>query len=286
MNTFKDKVAVVTGAASGIGRGIAERCAKEGMKVVLADIEEKPLTKAEQDLKATGASVLSVLTDVSKASEVQKLAQKTLDEFKSVHFLFNNAGVGAGTTIWESTIADWEWTLGVNLWGVIHGVRTFVPIMLKQDTECYIVNTASMAGLVSGPYNGVYKVTKHGVVTLSETLYSELNQINAKIHVSVLCPGFIKTNILSSDRNRPPELKNDPEFDTKMMEREDVKFFYQFIEEGIETGMHPNEVADCILKAIQEKKFYILANPGDMKRMADLRAEDVIHERNPTSIML
>jgi len=282
MKTFKDKVAVVTGAASGIGRGIAERCAKEGMKVVLADIEGKALVETEKYLKTGGGSVLSVLTDVSKSGDIKKLAKKSLDAFQSVHLLFNNAGVGAGSTIWESTMADWKWTLGVNLWGVIHGVSTFVPIMLKQDTECHIVNTASMAGLISGPFNGVYKVSKHGVVSLSETLYAELKQRDAKINVSVLCPGYIKTNIMDGDRNRPDELKNDPDEDAKMREREDMKIFDQHLRQGVETGTPPQEVADCVFKAIYDKKFYILASPGDLKRMADLRAEDIIYERNPT----
>ena len=175
MREFKDKVAVITGAASGIGRAMADRCVQEGMKVVLADVEVEPLAKAEASMKASGATVLAVRTDVSQAADVEALAQKTLEAFGAVHLLCNNAGVGTGAaTIWESTIADWEWIIGVNLWGVIHGVRVFVPIMLEQDTECHIVNTASIAGLISGPELGAYKVTKHAVVTLSETLYHEL----------------------------------------------------------------------------------------------------------------
>ena len=161
MKNFKDKVAVVTGAASGIGKAIAQRCVQEGMKVVLADIEEKPLAQTGDDLKKAGATVLSVLTDVSKINDVEQLARKTLGDFGEVHLLFNNAGVTAGTSIWESTLADWEWVIGVNLWGVIHGIRTFVPIMLKQDNECHIVNTSSVAGLISSPGDGIYKVTKH-----------------------------------------------------------------------------------------------------------------------------
>jgi NADP-dependent 3-hydroxy acid dehydrogenase YdfG len=151
MKEFKDKVAVITGAASGIGRAIAFRCAQEGMKVVLTDIEEKALTQTETEMKALGAAVLAVLTDVSKASDLEALAQKTLDAFGAVHLLCNNAGVDAGTSIWESSLADWQWVMGVNLWGVIHGVRVFVPIMLEQDTDSHIVNTASISGLVSIP---------------------------------------------------------------------------------------------------------------------------------------
>jgi len=151
---FKDKVALITGAASGIGRGIAQRCAQEGMKVVLADIEEKALTQTEKEMKAAGASVLAVLTDVSKASDVEALRQRTLHAFGAVHLLCNNAGVGAGGSIWESTLADWEWVIRVNLWGIIHGVGVFVPVMLEQDTECHIVNTASALGLISSPHLG------------------------------------------------------------------------------------------------------------------------------------
>ena len=196
MKEFQGKVAVVTGAASGIGRALAERCAQEGMRVVLAGINEQTLMQASQELQAIGASVLAVQTDVSKAADVEALAQKAFDTYGAVHLLFNNAGVGAGISLWESTLADWEWTLGVNLWGVIYGIRAFVPRMLEQDTEGHIVNTASIAGLVSGPGLGIYRMTKHGVVTLSETLYHELALRGAKVKVSVLCPGFVNTRIM------------------------------------------------------------------------------------------
>ena len=160
MREFKGKVAVVTGAASGIGRGLAERCAQEGMKVVLADIDKITLAQAEEEMKATGADVLAISTDVSKASDVEALAQRTLDTFGAIHLLCNNAGVihdrSQGWSIWEHTVDDWTWIMGVNLWGVIHGIRAFLPIMLEQDTECHIVNTASIAGLISLPYLGIY----------------------------------------------------------------------------------------------------------------------------------
>src|ERR1044071_1599934 len=208
MKEFAGKVAVVTGAASGIGRGLAEACARERMKVVLADVDESALAQAERDLKDAGAEALAVRTDVSKAGDVEALARRTLEAFGAAHLLFNNAGVGAGTTVWESTLEDWQWVLGVNLWGVIHGVRTFVPLMLKQADECHIVNTASMAGLVSGPALGVYKVTKHGVVSLSETLQCELALMKSKVGVSVLCPAGVKTRVMESERNRPEELRN------------------------------------------------------------------------------
>jgi NAD(P)-dependent dehydrogenase (short-subunit alcohol dehydrogenase family) len=167
MKEFTGKVAVITGAASGIGRALADRSVQEGMKAVLADVEAEALANAEASLKATGATVLAVPTDVSQARDVAALAQKTLEVFGAVHLLCNNAGVGMEAAIWESTLDEWESVMGVNLWGVIHGVRAFVPVMLAQDTECHIVNTASMAGLVSGPGLGAYKATKHAVVSLS-----------------------------------------------------------------------------------------------------------------------
>jgi NADP-dependent 3-hydroxy acid dehydrogenase YdfG len=161
MKQFRDGVAVVTGAASGIGRALAEGCAHEGMKVVLADVDQAALRQTEQSLKDSGTKVLAVRTDVSKFEDVGSLAQRTLEAFVAVHLLFNNAGVDARTTLWEASLADWHWVIGVNLWGVIHGVRTFVPIMLRQGDDCHVVNTSSIAGLIWGPGIGVYKVTKH-----------------------------------------------------------------------------------------------------------------------------
>ena len=208
MEAFQGKVAVVTGAASGIGRALAERCAQEGMKVVLADIEEPALLQANRELAAQGAETLAVPTDVSQAGDVETLARKAFETYKAVHLLCNNAGVGGGKTAWESTLADWEWVLGVNLWGVIHGIHFFVPRMLEQQSEGHIVNTASMAGLIYGPGQSSYKVSKHGVVSLSETLYYELALQGASLKVSVLCPGYVNTNVLDSQRNRPARLQN------------------------------------------------------------------------------
>jgi NAD(P)-dependent dehydrogenase (short-subunit alcohol dehydrogenase family) len=211
MKDFQGKVAVVTGAASGIGRALAGKSAQEGMKVVLADVEERALKQAEEELQASGAQVLAVRTDVSQADEVEALAQKTFDTYGAVHLLFNNAGVSAGTTVWESSLADWQWVLGVNLWGVIHGIHFFVPRMLAQDSEGHIVNTASGFGLVSSSGAGIYKVSKHGIVTLSETLALELAARGAKLKASVLCPSFVSTRIMDAERNRPPALANAPE---------------------------------------------------------------------------
>jgi NAD(P)-dependent dehydrogenase (short-subunit alcohol dehydrogenase family) len=277
MKEFKDKVAVVTGAASGIGRGIAERCAQEGMRVVLADIEEAALAQTEQALKAGGAAVLAVRTDVSKAGDVEALAHKTLDAFGAVHLLVNNAGIGAGSTIWESTLADWEWVMGVNLWGVIYGLRTFVPIMLAQDTEGHIVNTASVAGLLPYHPSATYQVTKHAVVALSEQLYYSLAYQNAKIKVSVLCPGWVKTRILESERNRPVELQNEPAGTPITPE---VEALIQAMAEAMQTGLSPQQVADMVFDAIRKDKFYILTHP-DTKPLIQQRMEAILQERNP-----
>ena len=170
MREFKGKVAVITGAASGIGRGMAERCATEGMKVVLSDVEEQELTRTAEALRAAGGDVTAVVTDVSKAEQVRHLSEVALDTYGAVHLLCNNAGVGAGGLVWEHTLADWEWVLGVNLWGVIHGIHTFLPTMLAQGTDCHIVNVASIEGLWSRIRGASYQVSKHGVVVLSEVL--------------------------------------------------------------------------------------------------------------------
>jgi NAD(P)-dependent dehydrogenase (short-subunit alcohol dehydrogenase family) len=280
MREFHGKVAVVTGTASGIGRALAGKSAQEGMKVVLADIEEQALMRARQELEATGASVLAVQTDVSKAGDVEALAQKALDTFGGVHLLFNNASVGAGTIIWESTLADWEWTIGVNLWGVIHGIRAFVPRMIEQDTQGHIVNTASVAGLTSGPGLGIYKVTKHGVVTLSETLYHELALRGANVKVSVLCPGFVHTQIMDSDRNRPVILQNDTAEEQMGPESEAL---LQFMRQAVEAGMPTHQVADIVFQAIRDETFYILTHP-EWKEAIRVRMEDILQERNPTYV--
>ena len=233
--------------------------------------------------------MLAVLTDVSKASDIEALAQKTLDAFGAVHLLCNNAGVGGGTTIsettWASSMANWKWVIGVNLWGVIYGVRVFVPIMLEQDSECHIVNTSSAAGLISGPQIGPYKVAKHGVVSLSETLYHELAQRGAKINVSVLCPGSVNTRIMDAGRNRPPELQNDPAWEERIMMSPEYQAGDQFIRQDLlQAGMSRQQVADCVFNAIREAKFYILTHP-DWKAAVQLRMEDILQERSPTNPM-
>ncbi len=279
MKDFRDKVAVITGAASGIGRALAEHCAREGMRVVLADIEEVVLARTGQELRNAGAAVLGVPTDVSCAGDVERLARRALDAYGAVHMLFNNAGVSAGTTLWESTPADWEWVMGVNLWGVIHGVRAFVPIMLAQDTACHIVNTASINGLVSGVVNGIYHVTKHGIVTLSETLYHELQRRGAQIRVSVLCPAGVNTRIIDSARNRPAHLQNEPApaFSPEAAAR------MQAARAAMEKEMPPRHVAEQVFAAIREEKFYILTHP-EWKDAVRTRMEDILMERNPSPI--
>ena len=252
------KVAVITGAASGIGRGLAERFAAESMKVVLADVEEKALAELETDLKSKGADVLAVRTDVSNAAEIENLAVQTLDTFGAVHILCNNAGVVCSRPIWEHTPADWEWVLGVNLWGVIHGIRAFVPRMLAQGGACHIVNTASILGLVGGSGEGIYKVSKHGVVVLSETLADELKQKEANIQVHVLCPGWVRTGILESSRNRPDTLQN-PKMGTPP--RQETIGGSRNVRAEMEAGMSPAEVAEHVYNAIQAGTFYIHTHP-------------------------
>ena len=183
---------------------------RERMKLVLADIQTDALEGAVEEARASGAQAAGLRVDVASAADVQRLAGKTLEQFGAAHLLFNNAGVaGCGGYVWEASLKEWRWVLGVNLMGVVHGIRSFLPLMLKQDCECHVVNTASAAGLVSPPLMAVYNVSKHGVVTLSETLFHDLRAAGAKVGVSVLCPAFVPTNIGQSERNRPAELAED-----------------------------------------------------------------------------
>jgi NAD(P)-dependent dehydrogenase (short-subunit alcohol dehydrogenase family) len=256
MKEFKDRVAVVTGGASGIGRAMAERFGAEGMKVVLADVEEEALKQAEAEFREKGVDVLGVRTDVAKPEDVEKLAQETLNAFGAVHIVCNNAGVaGAWGPTWENTLDDWRWIMGVNLWGVIYGVRTFLPIMLKQDEEGHIVNTASLAGLMPGA--GIYGVTKQAVVALSESLYNELKLANAKVSVSVLCPGWVNTKIMDAERNRPADLPStiavgpDPQ-------RERMQ---EMVRNFLKNGMAPADIAEQVFQAVRDEKLYIITHP-------------------------
>jgi NAD(P)-dependent dehydrogenase (short-subunit alcohol dehydrogenase family) len=275
MKAFKDKVAVITGAASGIGQALAEHGVRLGMKVVLADVEAEALAKTEAQMRSAGAPVLAVRTDVSQAEDVEALAQKTLEVFGAVHLLCNNAGVAtSGTVVWESSLTDWEWVFGVNLWGVIHSLRAFVAIMLAQDTECHIVNTASLSGLISFPRGSVYAVTKHGVVTLSETLHHELAERGGKVKVSVLCPGLVKTRIVDCARNRPERLPAPPMGPVEAAGWETLR-------QQMETAMPPAHVADAVFQAIRDERFYILTHP-EGEDWIRTRLDDILQQRNPT----
>jgi len=279
MKEFKGKVAVITGGASGIGRGIAERCVREGMKVVLADIDEANLAKTETELKTAGGTVLGVRTDVSKRSDVELLARQAFDVFGQVHLLFNNAGVAAGGPPWEATWNDWEWVIGVNLWGVIHGVKVFTPLMMAQNSECHIINTSSAAGLMVGSSSAPYAATKHAVVALSESLYLALQQRNSLVKVSVLCPGLVRTNIANAERNRPAQLHNEPI--TMTPERQAGLAAFAA---AVEAGMPPLQVAGVVFEAIQKEQFYILSHPKWMEAV-QLRTDKLLRMENPQSPM-
>jgi NAD(P)-dependent dehydrogenase (short-subunit alcohol dehydrogenase family) len=283
MREFKNKVAVITGAASGIGRGLDRRATREGMKVVLADIERVALNQTEEELKRSGANVISVITDVSKLEDIENLARLTIDTFGEVHFLCNNAGVGMGGFLWDCTLTDFNWVIGVNLWGVIHGIRTFIPIMLKQNNECHIVNTASMSGLITGEAaNGIYSITKHGVVALSESLQTAFIQLNRKIGVSVVCPGIVNTKIINCERNRPEELCG-LNYETSMERfikrypkaEETVKEYVKMYEEGTS----PDQAGDIIFECVKKNIFYIFTDTGsDWKDLMEARFEGILKD--------
>lgn len=275
MTEFRGKVAVITGAASGIGLAIAQRCVGESMRVVLADVEEARLAEAESELKSLGGTVLGVRTDVSKRSDVEFLARRALDAFGQVHLLVNNAGIGAGGSPWEATWNDWEWSIGVNLWGVIHGVKIFTPLMLAQNVECHIVNTASTAGLVVGGPMAPYSVTKHAVVALSESLYLSLQRRGSLVKVSVLCPGLVRTNILNAERNRPADLKNQP---IKMAP--EMQAGLNAMKAAFAAAMPPSRVADMVFDAIKDERFYILTHPEWMG-VIQMRTEALLRTENP-----
>lgn len=277
MQEFKDKVAVITGGASGLGLAMARRFAREGMKLVLGDIEEEALRRVEQEFRRAGVPVLAIRTDVSRGHNVERLAEKTLATFGAVHIVCNNAGVGPGGVVWENTTADWEWVLGVNVWGVIHGVRVFVPIMLRQNTPCHVVNTASVAGLLSVPGMGIYCVSKHAVVTLTECLHHDLAARGAKIGVSLLCPAFVPTGIADSERNRPAMLHNTPRpRSPEDLERE------REMRRAVESGrISPDEVAQMVYDGIVQQRFYVLTHPR-IKAAVEARMQDILADRNPT----
>ncbi len=282
MKDFAGKVAVVTGAASGMGLAFSHRFAEAGMNVVLADIESEPLAMAEAALSAKGAKVLAVRSNVMSEDDVNRLADAAFSRFGNVHIVCNNAGVAASAATlrsraWESSMADWDWTLGVNFMGVLYGVRAFVPRMLENGEEGHIVNTASMAGLLTGanPYN----VSKHGVVCLTEGIYKDFKAMGAKISASVLCPGLIRTAILDAERNRPAELG--PATDRASLRSEVREWSAQF-EAALQAGIEPDDVAEMVFNAIRDDHFYIFPAQEGVLEIVKARMTDIIEQRNPT----
>ena len=282
ITAFKNKTAVLTGAGSGFGLECARIGASLGMNLVLADVQQDALDMAATELRAVGADVLAVRLDVSKAAEVESLGQSVRARFGAPHFVFNNAGVGSGGLIWENTLQDWEWVLGVNVMGVAHGVRVFTPMMLeaaRQDPtyQGHIVNTASMAGLLNAPNMGVYNVSKHAVVALSETLYQDLALVTDQIGASVLCPFFVPTGITQSERNRPQNL-NPP--DSKPTKSQLIG--QAMSEKAVSSGkVSAADVARLVFDAIAANQFYIYSHPRALGSV-QTRLEDIMQSRNPS----
>ena len=281
MKTFKGKTAVITGAASGFGLEAARIAAREGMNLVLVDVQTDALELAAGELQQAGAQVLARKVDVSSAEAMDALGAAVLERFGAPHFVFNNAGVGTGGLIWEQSVKDWQWVLGVNLWGVIHGVRVFTPMMLAQarqdaDYEGHIVNTSSMAGLLNPPNMGPYNVSKHAVVSLSETLHHDLSLVTDRLHCSVLCPYFVPTGIHLSHRNRPGDLANDaPITDSQ-------KVAQAMTQKAVTSGkVSAADVAELVFKGMRERQFYLYSHPQALG-MVQTRMEDILQARNPT----
>ena len=279
---FKNKTAVLTGAGSGFGLECARIGARLGMNLVLADVQQDALDRAVAEMEAAGAPVLALRVDVSKASEVEALGAATLARFGAPHLVFNNAGVGAGGLIWENTLKDWEWVIGVNLMGVAHGVRVFTPMMLAaaaQDSswQGHIVNTASMAGLLNAPNMGIYNVSKHAVVSLSETLYQDLALVTDQVSASVLCPFFVATGISQSHRNKPQDAETGTHKPTKSQ-----LIGQAMTDKAVGSGkVSAAEVAQMVFDAVSANRFYIYSHPKSIGSV-QTRLEDVLQGRNPT----
>jgi len=273
MEDLQGKVAVITGGASGIGRAVAETAAAEGMKIVIADIEEGPLKEAEGELTGRGAEAIGVVTDVSDAASVRELRDRALERFGAVHLVHNNAGIGTGGPIWEFSEEDWRWIIGVNQWGVINGIATFVPLLMEQG-EGHVVNTASIAGLTTTAFLGPYHATKFAVVAMSEVLYKDLQTAGSPVGVSVLCPGFVQTRIAESDRNRPAWA---PERNVEGAE--ELRAVIQTMVDG---GTPPAAVADRVIDAVKTNTFYILTHP-ELTEAIQIRCEDMVQGRPPTA---
>ncbi|WP_373380121.1 SDR family oxidoreductase [Cupriavidus nantongensis] len=280
MKDFSNKVAVITGGASGFGKEFARIAADLGMKLVLADVQEDALDATVAEFQARNVPVIGLRTDVSRAEQVQALADAAIEAFGQVNLLFNNAGVGAGGLIWENSERDWEWVMGVNLYGVVHGVRIFTPLMLaaaEKDPafEGHIVNTASMAGLLNPPAMGVYNVSKHAVVALTETLYQDLGLVTQQVRCSVLCPYFVPTGISQSQRNRPADLANQaPPTRSQMVSQ-------ALSDKAVGSGkVTAAEVAQITFDAIRDESFYIYSHPQALAPVRQ-RFEDIVGQRNP-----
>jgi len=277
MKDFKGKTAVVTGGASGIGRAMAELFLARGMQVVLGDIEQQALDATVAALSAGGGQCIGVVADVARPEDVQRLADAALAAFGAIHVACNNAGVFAGGLLWEQSLADYQWQLGVNVWGVINGIRTFVPIMAAQDGECHIVNTASMAAVTAMPYSGIYHMTKHAVLALSESLYHELAFHAPNVKVSVLCPEAINTGIAASERNRPGRYRGAGD----IVESQARTLVSQALADSVAAGLGPQVMAQRVLHAIEEGRFYILSEDA-WRTAAHTRLDDIRLGRNPT----
>ncbi len=275
MQDFTDKVAVVTGAASGIGLELATIFAEQGMRIALADIEPEALSRAVKGLQEQGADVIGVVTDVGDDASVANLASETVNAFGAINVACNNAGVYAGGLLWEQTEADFEWVMRVNQWGIIHGIRHFVPQMLAQGDECHVVNTASMAGMTTLPYAGIYHMTKHAALALSECLFHELALTAPQIGVSCLCPELIATNIGSSQRNRPDTLG-----DTRVTESSEM--VHQAIIDATDGALPPRVMAERVLQGIIDRQFYLCPPPDNpWHHSAKSRMEDCAAAQNP-----
>lgn len=279
MKEFKDRVAVVTGGASGLGRAMAWRFAREGMKIVLADIEQTTLETTLAEFHQAGHEAIAVRCDVSRAEDVEALAERTLAAFGGVHIVCNNAGVAPGGVIWEHTVKDWEWAMGPNVWGVIHGVRVFTPILLQQNTDAHIINTASVAGLLTLPGMGLYCVTKHAVVSLTECLHHDLVASSDKVRCSVLCPAYVPTRIAESERNRPERLREERQKSEEDLRRE------AGLRHAVESGkISAEEVADAVFAAVCEQRFYVLTHQR-IKPAIETRMQDILQEHLPTNTL-
>ncbi len=278
LKELKDRVAVVTGGGSGIGLGMARAFAAEGMRVVIADIEDEPREAAVKGLNEGGAEAIGVACDVAKRESVEAVREAALSAFGAVHVVCNNAGVGGGqpVPIWAAPQEDWDWVLGVNLMGVVYGVQTFVPVMLEQGEGGHVVNTASVAGLMNGM--GIYGVSKQGVVGLSEALWRDLEQTNSGVGVSVLCPGWVRTRIMEAERNRPEAPRDDVELPP------DVAARAEFVKGLIANGLDPDVVGRQVADAIKEDTFYILTHP-DWNNVIQHRFENILGARPPTTIL-